>query len=356
LEGGGIAQGVAVDRSGETVLAGYFLSEQEWQIRIVRMTERREVGQRTFDGMVGTFDISSDGRVIMAIRVDMAMDRFDQEVHDQLTLELLDGPNWSRRRSCRYNTPQETVRRNPPISFSMDGRVIAGAVKSQVVGWEVLTGQRRFTLSHEGSVAALTFQGQGRYLASAVPEGPIFYWDLHDPKARHFPTRRNQSSLMASLGSDDAVEGFAAIRELLQQPAATIAWLRSQVPPARSHDPRAIRDLVAKLDSPRPTERDRATAELVRLADRNRPQLAELMAQARTAESIARLDEILRRNNRPDEATRRAVRGMEVLEILADPQGDELLATWARGAASAWQTEEAQATIRRRQIPQNANI
>src|SRR5439155_17039269 len=131
-----------------------------------------------------------------------------------------------------------------------------GGIDTSVRVWEVASGleSRRFT-GHGQMIHAVAFSPDCRYLASASGDAPVFVWDVYGAAAPLDPNK-----LWDDLASD--AEHGRAIRALLASPDKAISLLRDQLKPAAAPDATQVQQLLADLDSPRFTQREKALKEL----------------------------------------------------------------------------------------------
>jgi WD40 repeat protein len=228
-------------------------------------------------------------------------------------------------------------------AFSADGRTLATGGES-IRLWEVATGKERHTLSgHKDAVYTLAFSRDGKHLASASSEAPVFVWDVYGPGSKLPPSEK----LFEDLASADAAAGFRAVYQLAARGEEAVALSRKQLRPAPVADEKRVQKLLAELDSSRFAVRERATAELEKIAEDVEPLLREALRKGPTLERKKRLEQILARLNEPGPERRRQLRALEVLELVATPAAVKLLNELASGAPGARLTRDAAATLER---------
>ncbi len=171
------------------------------------------------------------------------------------------------------------------LAFSRDGRTLVSGDASGVIRlWETATWQERGALSgHLAGVTSLTFSPDGKTLASGSADMTVLVWDTWP----QLPARTEERSETAikqwwtDLAGQDAAKAYRSLAELARTPAQTLPLLKAQLP----HIP-------------------------------GKPQPAEKV---------------------------QALRGLEVLERLGNPEARKLIESLANGSAEAWLTREARA-------------
>jgi WD40 repeat protein len=232
-------------------------------------------------------------------------------------------------------------------SYSPDGRTLAvGTHDDGRVGiWEVASGQeRRIFQGHEAAVLSLACAPDGKRLASSSDDGTVLLWDVRGRGAG--PALAKREVLWTRLSGDAAVAD-QAIRDLLQTPTESVAFLKEQVRPAVGVEPGRVAKLVADLANERFTVRARATAELERLRDLAEPALAEALPRATNLEARRRIERLLEATQAATPGRLRELRALEVLEQIGTAEARQVLETLAGGTAASRLTREAEAALGR---------
>jgi RNA polymerase sigma factor (sigma-70 family) len=241
-----------------------------------------------------------------------------------------------------------------PVVFTPDGRLLVTAVGALVQVWEVATGgELTRRLGHRGRVDALVMAGNGRSVATVSADHTILVWDLTrlSPGALPKPplTPAQLESAWKDLTSSDAALGRRAVETLCADPAQALALLRERLVPVKSPDSKQVARWIADLSGENFKERQLATGNLERLGELAEPALRAALAAEPPLEARQRITGLLAKLRPavlPPEALR-AVRGVQVLEVVANPEARKALAVLAGGAAGARLTQEAQASLER---------
>jgi WD40 repeat protein len=252
-----------------------------------------------------------------------------------------------------------------PAVFSPDGRTLAIAeyereTKEVHVGlYETASGKLRRELKglpRDAAVTCLAFSGDGKRLATGLPNGTVVIWDVtgrlpsrDDPKRR--PSPQELQALWSDLAVEDADIGYRAILRLTAAPGEAVALLRQQLRPveAKDVDESGIARLIALLDDDDFAVREEASRELRRLGAKCRPALVRALAKEPVPEVRRRAEQLLDKLGDPDPAWEmlRPLRALEVLEHLGTPEARAVLERLAQGKPDAQLTREARAILER---------
>jgi RNA polymerase sigma factor (sigma-70 family) len=241
-----------------------------------------------------------------------------------------------------------------PAVFTPDGRLLVTAVADRVQVWEVATGgELACLLGHRGDVDVLVMSPGGRSVATVSLDHTILVWDLTrlSPGAPSKPplTPAQLEAAWKDLTSTNAAQGRRAIETLCADPAQAVALLREHLLPVKGPDSKQLAWWIADLSSDDFDQRRLATENLERLGELAGPALRAGLAANPPLEARRRIIDMLaklRRAALPPDAVR-GVRGVQLLEMIANPEARKVLAVLASGAAGARLTLEAQASLKR---------
>ena len=241
-----------------------------------------------------------------------------------------------------------------PAAFTPDGRLLVTAVGDLVQVWEVASGgalaSRR---GHRGQVDVLVMSGNGRSVATVSLDHTILVWDLTQLSPGTLPkpplTPAQLESTWKDLTSSNAVLARRAVESLCVDPAQAVALLRERLLLVKGPDSKQVDRWTADLSSDDFEQRRLATDSLERLGELAGPALRAALAAKPPLEAQRRMLALLAKLTPavlPPEALR-AVRGVQVLETIANPEARKVLTALAAGAAGARLTREAQASLPR---------
>ncbi|HKB05018.1 MAG TPA: sigma-70 family RNA polymerase sigma factor [Gemmataceae bacterium] len=117
-------------------------------------------------------------------------------------------------------------------AFSPDGRTLAVTQEDCVVLLELASGQPRHEFRHHGKVEpALAWRPDGRVLAAASSEAPLYLWDVvGDRTGTAAPWEFAQGEQRwSALQADDAARAFYALRQIWSNPVEAVRFLKARV-------------------------------------------------------------------------------------------------------------------------------
>jgi RNA polymerase sigma factor (sigma-70 family) len=239
------------------------------------------------------------------------------------------------------------------LAFSPDGRTLAASQPTARVRlWEVASGRARGLFAgHPGGACSVAFAPGGRTLATAGSDCTALVWDVLRAAGEPTPPRQpaDWDRLWADLGADDATEAFRAVAAVVSVPDRAVPFLADRMRPPPPPTPQRLRELIAALDAPQFSDRQRATTELAALGEHAAAELRQARAEPRPVEVRGRIDRLLADLDRPETAPGglRALRAAEALERIGTPAAREVLGVWSKEAASPALRRDAQAACRR---------
>jgi RNA polymerase sigma factor (sigma-70 family) len=208
------------------------------------------------------------------------------------------------------------------MALSPNGRTLATSGNDKSIRlWELasLTERHRFNVS-DNVVYRLAFSANGRYLASAGAESPILVWDVLAPEK----SEKSENS-WADLAGEPTV-AFRAIRRLAASPDEALKVFRERLKPIPPPDKKKVEQWLADLDGPRFADREKASAELAKVADQIEERLRQVWSQTDSPEVRRRLERVLEQPVPPPERLRE-LRAIEVLERIDTPEARRIRAT-----------------------------
>jgi WD40 repeat protein len=248
---------------------------------------------------------------------------------------------------------------NPTFTFSPDGKLLATISdkdSNAIALWDTDTGTRRCVLKgHIGDIRQFAFTPDGRRLISAATDDTCLIWDVEEAltlkpdDSAPIPDRKKMEELWDDLGSDDAVRGETAIRQMESVPNETTRVLRLHLKPIAAPDAALVPRLIEELDDEKFQTRQEATKQLEALGDLASSGLEAALKRARSKERSRRIEALLERLERPGLSPEqvRQVHAVEVLERINTTAARELLAELAKGAPDARLTREAKSALER---------
>ncbi len=247
------------------------------------------------------------------------------------------------------------------LALSRDGRLVAAGARAdddhegkfppRVLVWEVASGRLRHAFEgHVGQIEALAFSPDGTRLASGAADTTILLWDLRS--AREKPDK-STAKLWVDLDQLDASTAETAIRDLVSQPEATVAFLNENLHPVAKLDDGLIQKLLVDLEADRFAVRDAAGKQLEKIGAPALPAIEKALRAMPGADLLDRLEKLRATIERtdPDEATwrqdLRSLRALESLERIGSTEAREVVKMVAAGADGAKPTRAAREALER---------
>jgi hypothetical protein len=239
--------------------------------------------------------------------------------------------------------PQKSLR--DVLAFSPDGKTVAwSGVEStaDIFLIEARSHQIRRRLHGDSSpVRHLVFSPDGRRLLSTGPEGSALVWDVYGPRpseASSLPAAAPPSRWWDALADPSAGKAYQTMQEMAAHPRAALTLLREKLKPVEPVNADRLAQLLAGLGADTFRGREKASAELVALADAVEPALRAAAEKSADREMQWRARETL---ERIDAGRLRAERAVEVLEMIGDGDARKLLQELAGGLPGARLTTDA---------------
>ena len=213
--------------------------------------------------------------------------------------------------------------------------------------WEIATGKEilRFQ-TPEDAAAVLAFSPDGRKVVAGRINGKINFWDLA-PKDWKADTVKNLDTKdlvkrWEALTGDDPVAAYEAIWDLSAAEDKAVELFKERIHPVEAGSAK-VRKLIANLDDADITVREAADKELASLGADVEPDLRKALEAQPSEEVHRRIKALLDSLDqaRLPLAMLRQCRTVLVLERIGSKNAREILQTLAKGASSAWLTQEA---------------
>jgi hypothetical protein len=163
------------------------------------------------------------------------------------------------------------------------------------------------------------------------------------------PDAKQLEKLWDDLASDDAAKAFKAMGQMAGVPAETVALLKSKLKPVDPADPKVVKQLLEDLNSDQYTVRQKASAQLEKLADLAGPALREKLESKPSLEMRRRIESLIDKLDGPVTLPEllRSLRAVELLELIGTPEARQALVPLANGAPGHRMTEAAQGAVMR---------
>jgi dipeptidyl aminopeptidase/acylaminoacyl peptidase len=246
------------------------------------------------------------------------------------------------------------------VAFSPDGKLLASACLSPpgaatVKVWELGSRECLATFDNAQSVRRVVFSPDGKILASASNDRTIKLWNVPGTRQvdrKNEPARytrlsaRDLETSWDTLAAEDASKAYQAIQRLVEAGPQAIAEIRERLRPTL--EPNAeTRNLIALLDSEQFAVRQQARMELEKQGERAEAALRQKLKGELPSLEVRRQIEQLLAQIPLSSMSLRALRAVEVLELIGTPDARAMLETLAKGAEGARLTREAKASLDR---------
>jgi RNA polymerase sigma factor (sigma-70 family) len=315
---------------------------EEFSVRVWELKTGKELAKfAPGTGVVGVA-ASDDGRRVAALAYTNAAGKPDPR-HQATVWDVATGKVLAR-------VPQGGD--GGEIALSPDGRLVAVSArwKTDVRVYEVASGAERFVFKHEGTITGLAFAPNGRTLAAASQEAPIYLWDVTGDLGGAPPAwdATAADKVWDELSSKDAAKAFAAIRLLRANGEKAVALLKDRAKLPAAPDANTLKKLFTDLASEDFPTREKATEALAGFGEVVRKAIEAEFARNESPEAKNRLRDLLTRLDALTPARFRLIRAVEAVEGIDTPEAKALLEAWAGGSAGATLAAEAKAALGRR--------
>ncbi len=237
------------------------------------------------------------------------------------------------------------------VSISPDGRsILTCGIDRKVKLWEFPSGLLRHEFKgHAGPVYALSFAPDGRRFVATSGDAPCFIWDVYG----HLTSKPAQLSsddatrVWADLTADDPAIGFGAVCRLASAGESGVVALKSRLKPTPTADAKLVDKALEDLKSNRFTVREKAVAELTKVADQIVPRLRKLRESELDADVRESIDKLLSAAEADTPESRRQLRAIEALAVIGSASARGVLVEMSRGDPGARLTEAARSALER---------
>jgi len=248
------------------------------------------------------------------------------------------------------------------LALTPDNRYLVATDRGFLGMWDLATGKQQghwplpeanTDVGSDPVVTRLALSPDGRRAFTALNDGTALVWDLQPALRRRKllagkSTEKELAGWWNDLATDDARRAYAAIWRLIETPEAAVRLFRQHVKPATDADLKAIRRLIADLDSDQFATREKAFEQLAKLGPLAEPAFRQALEQKPPVETRRRIQLLLEKIDQqlPTGELLRLLRALQVLENTG-AQGRRLLRELAGGAEEAWLTHAAKTFLSR---------
>jgi WD40 repeat protein len=238
------------------------------------------------------------------------------------------------------------------LAYSPDGRfLVRGHPDGSLVVHGTGTGKQLVQWQgRQGAVYALAFSRDGRLLASGGENGTILVWKLPDGEGLPATLKADEAtSFWQALAGANAARAHRALAGLAAAPAQTLPLIQEHFRTTRIK-PTAERlaQLIAELDADSFKVRERATRQLAEAGSDAADALRMALGKGASPEQKRRIEKLLAQLGKTVDPERlRSLRAIEVLERIGTPQARRILAELGDKDIDPDLREEIRASLRR---------
>lgn len=232
--------------------------------------------------------------------------------------------------------PTASMRRVRSWAVSPTGAQVAAVEwDNAITVYETASGGiRRRLLGHRGMVDQVAFTPDGTRLVSVSGDGTGLVWDMTPPRPAAPPaaTDADRQKRWAALLASDAPAAHRAMGELAADPAGTVAFLKKHLKPTAAPTDADMDRLMGGLAAPAFADREAAARDLDALGGLAVAKVRDRLPKVTSADVRQRLDEFLKRHDRPGRTTGyrlRELRAAELLEWIGTAEARAVLREWA---------------------------
>jgi WD40 repeat protein len=240
------------------------------------------------------------------------------------------------------------------FAFAPDSGTLATAGGEAIRLWEIANGQEvccqpvpERLLGWYG--CPFVFAPDGRSLATGLENTTVLVWDLPPPASPRRPplSTAQMNGLWADLAAAEASRAYAAIGQLVSQPAQALPLLRERLRPAAAIPAEQMKRLLADLDSSEFSHREEASKGLADLGEQARPALEAALSKQPSLDLRRRIEALLEPSTVRTSEELRGIRAVHVLEQIGTAEARQVLQKLADGTPEARLTKEAKASLER---------
>ena len=218
-------------------------------------------------------------------------------------------------------------------ALSPDGRYFACLASGGIDLREVATGKVMLTWANGAAqMRVLRFSPDGSMVAAGYGDGTIVLWDARPPRSSQarLPDQTDLAKAFDEMGSSDPATSFVAMGVMASAPLESIKLIRDKFKLPQPIDPEVLAQLLAYLEHPRYSVREKATRRLEAVAGQVEDQLEKALARS-GAETERRIERVLQSTRQPiaDGETLRGLRLVELLERIGTAPAREQLQRFA---------------------------